>query len=96
LLTSNDQINANIIIQHEAQDVIHANRAATDDLPLQILTNQEDLRRIVQYQNAGQHVAECVQIRDDIKKLVCTSPEFALVLGEYGLYFPHNSPHNSQ
>jgi hypothetical protein len=58
LLTSNDQINANIIIQHEAQDVIHANRAATDDLPLQILTNQEDLRRIVQYQNAGQHVAE--------------------------------------
>jgi hypothetical protein len=38
--------------------MLHANRAATDDLLLQILTNQEDLRRIVQYQAAGQHVAE--------------------------------------
>lgn len=54
-------VNANIIIQRsqtEIQGTIRANRAATDDLLLQILTNQEDMKRIVQYQAAGQHVAE--------------------------------------
>jgi hypothetical protein len=56
-------VNANIIIQQtqvETQAMIQANRAATEDILLQILTNQEDMRRIVQYQDAGQHVAERV------------------------------------
>jgi len=56
-------INANITIQQtqvETQAMIQANRAATEDILLQILTNQEDMRRIIQYQDAGQHVAERV------------------------------------
>jgi hypothetical protein len=63
IFTQHHQVNANIIIQQtqvETQAMIQANRAATEDILLQILTNQEDMRRIVQYQDAGQHVAERV------------------------------------
>jgi len=57
------QVNANSVImraQTEMQGTMQANRAATEDILLQILTNQEDLKRIVRYQAAGQHVAERV------------------------------------
>lgn len=38
--------------------MLRADRAATEDLLLQILTNQEDMKRVVRYQAAGEHVAE--------------------------------------
>jgi hypothetical protein len=38
--------------------MLQAHRAVTEDLLLQILTSNEDLRRIVQYQAAGEPVAE--------------------------------------
>ena len=39
---------------------INANHAANEDLLLKILSNQEDIKRIVQYRDAGSSVAERV------------------------------------
>jgi len=54
-------VNANIDIHHaqrETQDLVRSNTAATNDLLFQILTNQEEMRRVYEMQVNGGHVAE--------------------------------------
>lgn len=61
LLTFLFKLNANITIHHhqrETQDLVRSNTAATNDLLFQILTSQEEMKRIYQMQVNGEHAAE--------------------------------------
>jgi hypothetical protein len=54
-------VNANITIHHaqrETQELVRSNTAATTDLLYQILTSQEEMRRVIEMQANGGHVAE--------------------------------------
>lgn len=44
--------------QRDTLDTIRSNDAGMRELIYQILTNQEDMKRVQSLQNAGEHVAE--------------------------------------
>lgn len=60
LFSVSDEDNAKIIIQNEReiQKLIRTNTTATNDLLRQILTSQEDMKRIYQMQVNGERAAE--------------------------------------